>query len=214
MDSDARPSLPSGVAFKLKMRELILASGSSRRHSLIDQLNLTYRIYVSNVDETVLADEAPEEYVCRMASTKAEVAFQANSQICSHVFSKAQVILAADTIIALDGEVLGKPKNAQDAKEFVHKLSNAEHDVLTALCIKSTECEYQDVVKSRVKFKLLNEDVIEAYCSTSEPYDKAGAYAIQGAGAAFVEYLSGSYTNVVGLPMLAVYGLLKKCEIL
>jgi septum formation protein len=192
------------------MRELILASGSSRRHLLIDQLNLAYRVCVSNIDENTVVGELPEDYVCRMARTKA----QAISQLIGQDLSTNQVILAADTIIALDGEILGKPKNVQHAKYTLQKLSDNKHDVLTALHVESQEGEFQKVVRSSVKFKLLDDNVIETYCLTAEPYDKAGAYAIQGAGASFIEYLSGSYTNVVGLPLLAVCELLKKCKIL
>ena len=192
------------------MRELILASGSSRRHSLIDQLNLKYRVSVSNIDEAITTGELPDDYVCRMAATKADVVFQSKTDN----YSKDQVVLAADTIIVLGKEIIGKPKNVKHANAILKNLSNTRHDVLTALHIKAKEGEYKSLVRSSVKFKLLDDSEIAAYCMTSEPYDKAGAYAIQGAGASLVEYFSGSYTNVVGLPILATYELLKKCEIL
>ena len=192
------------------MRELILATGSSRRHALIDRLNLEYRVCVSNIDESIVEGELPEDYVCRMARTKAQIVFQSNEKGSS----TDQIVLAADTIIALNGEILGKPKNVKHAKTILQKLSDTEHEVLTALHVETIEGVYKNLNRSHVKFKLLDDNEIEAYCMTTEPYDKAGAYAIQGAGASFVEYLLGSYTNVVGLPMLAVCELLKKCEIL
>lgn len=202
------------------MRELILASSSSRRQYLMDQLNLEYRVCVSNIDESIFAGELPEEYVSRMACTKAEVVSRliANessvNKLSANESFRHQIILAADTIIAMDGKILGKPKDAQDAKETLVKLSDAKHDVLTALYLKTDKVDYKSLVRSGVKFKLLENIELEAYCSTTEPYDKAGAYAIQGAGASFVEYLSGSYTNVVGLPVQAVCELLKKCKFL
>lgn len=200
------------------MRELILASGSSRRHSLIDQLKLEYRVCVSNIDESVGEGEVPEVYVCRMAREKAQAVSHSISRDVSQPntnnVSLGKVVLAADTIIALDGEILGKPKSIQHANTILQKLSGSEHDVLTALHIETQLGEFKKLVRSSVKFKILDQSQIETYCLSAEPYDKAGAYAIQGNGAVFVEYLSGSYTNVVGLPMLEVGELLRKCEIL
>jgi len=179
------------------MHDLILASGSSRRHSLMDQLNLEYRAYVSNIDESVVAGELAEEYVCRMAREKALAVTKSITLENSQQKSKASVqpVIAADTIIAFNKEIVGKPKNVQDARNI------------------NNNDDYQSLVRTKVKFRLLTAKEIEAYCLTDEPYDKAGAYAIQGAAAAFVEYISGSYTNVVGLPLFAVCKLLNQAKL-
>lgn len=187
------------------MCELVLASGSSRRHALLKQLNLEYRIVVPNVDEAVITDELATEYVCRIAKTKA-------LNVYKNVLDNESV-LAADTIISLHGEVIGKPKDTQHAKKILQKLSAVEHEVLTALCLKQQDCCYEALVVTRVKFKRLTNNQITAYCLTDEPYDKAGAYAIQGLAASFVEYIIGSYTNVMGLPLSDVCSLLKQANL-
>jgi len=200
------------------MYELILASGSSRRHSLIDQLNLKYCVCVSNINEHVREGELPEEYVSRMACEKAVAVSRAitleDSRHVDKVSSMLHVILAADTIVTLNGEILGKPKDFQAAKRCLQKLSSEEHEVLTALYFKKQNDDHQVLVRTKVKFRSLSDEEIEAYCQSEEPYDKAGAYAIQGYAASFVEYISGSYTNVVGLPLLAVHKLIKHSDLL
>jgi len=187
------------------MRELILASGSSRRHSLLNKLNLEYRICAPNIDEGVMIDEAPAKYVCRMARNKALAVFE--------MFATGQVVLAADTIISLHDKIIGKPKDMQHAKNILQKLSAVEHEVLTALCVKTQDHEYEAMVVTKVKFRQLAVSEIRAYCLTDEPYDKAGAYAIQGLASSFVEYISGSYTNVKGLPLLELCDLLERTNL-
>jgi len=210
MDGDPRSPIPSRIDFlnlniSGRMRELILASGSSRRHSLLKQLNLEYRVCVSNIDESAMVGEAPTEYVCRIARVKALAVYES--------LMASQVVLAADTIIALDGKIIGKPENIQHAKSILQKLSAAEHEVLTALCLKTQDHDYETMVSTKVKFRQLTNSEIEAYCLTHEPYDKAGAYAIQGLASSFVEYISGSYTNVMGLPLSDVCSLLKQASL-
>lgn len=188
------------------MCELVLASGSSRRHSLLKQLNIKYRVVVPKVDEAVFAGELAAEYVCRIAKVKA-------SSACELVADNESV-LAADTIISLHGEIIGKPTDRQHAKLILQKLSSVEHEVLTALCLKMQDRYYEVMVATTVKFKQLTHNQIAAYCLTDEPYDKAGAYAIQGLAASFVEYFIGSYTNVIGLPLSDVCSLLKQANLL
>ncbi len=187
------------------MCKLVLASGSSRRHSLLKRLNLEYSVVVPDVDERVIIDEPATEYVCRIARLKALTAYD--------FVSNNQSVLAADTIISLSGEIIGKPENAQHAKNILQKLSAEEHAVLTALCLKMQDRIYEAMVVTKVKFKQLTTSQIGAYCLTDEPYDKAGAYAIQGLAASFIEYIFGSYTNVIGLPLSDVCNLLEQANL-
>jgi len=186
------------------MCELVLASGSSRRHSLLNQLNLVYSVSVPDVDESVGLDERATTYVCRMAHSKALAV--------SEQYSAKHAILAADTIISLQEEIMGKPKDIQQAKNILHKLSASEHEVLTALCLKKNENIYETMLGTKVKFRSISSSEIDAYCLTTEPYDKAGAYAIQGLASSFVEYIVGSYTNVMGLPLKKVCDLLTRAN--
>ncbi len=189
----------------LLLERLILASGSSRRHQLLSRLNLRYSVQKPNIDESLMENEHPAEYSSRLARTKAQVVYES--------LSDKQAVLAADTIISLHGKVIGKPENSQHAKSILQELSLNEHDVITGICLKHASNDYQANVQTKVKFRQLADDEINAYCLTSEPYDKAGAYAIQGQAAKFVEYISGSYTNVVGLPLLEVSQLLKRANL-
>ena len=187
------------------MRELILASSSSRRHSLLKKLGIDYSVVVPNIDETPLFAESPEEYVKRMAQSKAR--FTSNRE------NHSALILAADTVISFAGKIIGKPENNEDAKRILQMFAGKEHEVLTGVCCKTMKVEFNRLVRSLVKLKRLSEQEIDIYCLTQEPYDKAGAYAIQGEAARFIEYVSGSYTNVVGLPMLEVAELLKQAKL-
>lgn len=210
MDGDPRSPIPSRIDFLNldvvdRMRELILASGSSRRHSLLNQLGLRYRIRVPNIDECAMAGEAPTEYVCRIAGIKALAVYES--------LPVSQVVLAADTIIALHTEIIGKPQNIQHAKSILQKLSAVEHEVITALYLKTQDNDYETMVRTKVKFRQIKNSEIDAYCLTDEPYDKAGAYAIQGLASSFVEYISGSYTNVMGLPLSDLCSLLKQADL-
>jgi len=187
------------------MCELILASGSSRRRSLLKQLNLDYRVVVPNVDETVGTEELATDYVARISKAKAINVFD--------LVSNNLPVLAADTIISFDGDIIGKPKDAKHAKNILLKLSAVEHEVLTGLYLIAQGCCYEKIVVTKVKFKQLTNSQIDAYCLTDEPYDKAGAYAIQGLAATFVEHIYGSYTNVMGLPLSEVCSLLKQANL-
>jgi septum formation protein len=187
------------------MHEFILASGSSRRHSLLNRLNQKYSICVPNINEAVLAGEAASEYVCRMARTKALVIYQ--------TLPSKLAVFAADTIISLDGEIIGKPDSREQANRILQKMSATEHEVLTALCLNTKFDRFEMIVRTKVKFRMLTAHEIGRYCTTEEPYDKAGAYAIQGLGASFVEYFTGSYTNVIGLPLFEAWELLKQANL-
>ena len=189
----------------LLLEELILASGSSRRHQLLSRLNLRYGVQIPNIDESLMENEHPAKYVARMAQTKARTVYES--------LENKQAVLAADTIISLHENVIGKPENSQHAESILQELSSKEHEVITGVCFIDTRNYYQSIALTKVKFKQLTDEEIYTYCLTEEPYDKAGAYAIQGQAARFVEYISGSYTNVVGLPLLEVSELLKQANL-
>ena len=178
------------------MSKLILASGSPRRRELMEQTGISFTVIPSETDETAADGLPPKTLVKHLAKQKAlEVA-------ANH---PEAVVLGADTVVAIDGEVLGKPKDQEDARRMLRLLSGREHQVHTGVCIALpggtviTFCE-----TSVVSFRGISPDAIENYLSTGEPMDKAGAYAIQGQGAKFVRDYNGDYCNIVGLPVWRV----------
>ena len=176
---------------------IILASASPRRQELLALLDIPFEIIPSGVDERLLAGESPEEHVLRLARAKAEdIAAQ----------KKGRWILAADTVVEIDGKILGKPKDRREAEEMLRWLSRRAHRVLTGYCImnSASPLRKEGKVTTRVKFKPLSEEEICWYIRTAEPFDKAGGYAVQGRGAFMVQEVRGSYTNVVGLPLCEV----------
>lgn len=178
---------------------LYLASTSPRRRELLQQAGFAFSILPIAVDESRLSDETPENYVARMAREKAEAGV---SQIAEGL------VIAADTIVVSGKEVLGKPANKADAMNMWRRLSGNEHTVMTAVAVAQGEEVRFDVVKTTVKFCAIAEEEMEAYWASGEPADKAGGYAIQGKGALFVTGINGSYSNVVGLPLLETAELL------
>ena len=175
---------------------LILASASPRRSELLVQAGFEFDVDAADVDERVLPDESPGAYVARVAADKArEVA----ARHPSHA-----VILAADTTVVAGGEILGKPRDDADAARMLTRLSGVEHDVLTAVVVTGPAGARADVVRTRVHFVELSAADIAWYIATREPEGKAGAYAIQGRGARFVDWIEGSWSNVVGLPIATV----------
>lgn len=173
--------------------EIILASASSRRGELLDQLGIKYKQIVPTIDEKPLRYETPGDYATRIACNKAKAVWTSSA--------KQLPVLGADTIITLDGSIVGKPLNQKDAENSLKNLSGREHKAVTGLCLWTSEGTYDAMVETIVKFRVITAAEIQAHCSTIEPYDKAGAYAIQGEAGNFVEYISGSYTGVVGLPL-------------
>ena len=176
---------------------IILASASPRRQELLALLDIPFEIIPSGVDERFLAGESPEEHVLRLARAKAE-------DVAAR--KKGRWILAADTVVEIDGKILGKPKDRREAKEMLRWLSRRVHRVLTGYCILNSAfpLRKEGEVTTRVKFKPLSEEEICWYIGTAEPFDKAGGYAVQGKGAFMVQQVRGSYTNVVGLPLCEV----------
>ena len=172
---------------------LILASASPRRKRLLTQMGLPFRSVASNVREKGHNGDPTE--ISRVLAEKK--AFQVYSK------NKESWILGADTVVAIDHHILGKPENSDNARQMLTLLSGREHRVITGICIltPSGKVAHSEAVTTRVRFIKLTGQQIEAYISTDEPYGKAGSYAIQGIGSFMVEGISGSYANVVGLPL-------------
>ncbi len=161
-----------------------------------------------DIDETRAATESPAEYVCRMALTKARIATE---QIGGQ--GEACAVLAADTTIALDGDTIGKPANREQCCKILRQLSGRQHLVLSAVALAVRGNVASRLSQNQVSFRTLSESEIESYCATEEPMDKAGAYAIQGKAAIFIEHLEGSYSAVMGLPLYETAELLREAEI-
>ncbi|HEY8623410.1 MAG TPA: Maf family protein [Casimicrobiaceae bacterium] len=191
-----------------------LASKSPRRQELLRQLGVDFTELLlreaagrrRDIVETPRKDEPPLEYIKRIARTKAAVGWQ---QMGRRGLAPKPV-LAADTEVVQDGAVLGKPKDATSAIEMLRRLSGQTHQVSTAVAIRWNTQILLTLSSSRVTFRALTDDEIERYVATSEPFDKAGAYAIQGRGAAFVSHLEGSYSGVMGLPLFETAEMLAK----
>ena len=179
---------------------LILASSSPRRRELLLAAGITFETVAVEVDESVLKLEPPGEHVRRLANEKARRGLE--------LFPDA-VVMGADTIVLVGSEILGKPRDAEDARRMLQLLSGREHEVLTGLAMVSTRRSIVEVARTRVWFNPLTADEIAGYVASGEPLDKAGAYGIQGLGSRFVDRIQGSYSNVVGLPVALVYRLLK-----
>jgi septum formation protein len=179
-----------------------LASGSPRRRELLAQIGVPFKLLTAPVDETPLQQETPLAYVSRLAAAKAEAGW-ATSREQPHA-----PVLAADTAVVLDDEILGKPRDRTDALKMLHKLSGRAHQVLTAVALRSAAELTFRVSDSEVTFRPLGKAEACAYWDTGEACDKAGAYAIQGRAAIFISGLKGSYSGVMGLPLFETAELL------
>ncbi len=183
MDNIGKNALPEKV---------ILASGSPRRRELLGEMGIEFEIDVPDVDETM--EGAPDEMVKALAERKARAVAEKRSE---------GLIVAADTLVALDGRALGKPVDDEEAKEMLSSLSGRAHDIFTGVCVMdaaSGKCVVE-ADRTGVRFREISREEIEAYVATGEPRDKAGAYAIQGGAGAFVLEYEGSWTNAIGLPI-------------
>ena len=179
---------------------LILASSSPRRSALLTAAGFEFQTVSVNVEESVLKLEPPGDHVRRLAVEKAEAAFAKHQN---------EVVIAADTIVLIGGEIMGKPRDTDDAIRMLRLLSGREHEVLTGLAIMARRGTAVEVARTRVWVNPLSDAEIAEYVATGEPMGKAGAYAIQGLFSKFVDRIQGSYSNVVGLPVALVYRLLK-----
>ena len=189
--------------------QFYLASSSPRRQELLSSVGLSFETVTVDVDEQHHEDESAAVFVTRLALAKVE---RAAELIAQNNYNDLP-ILAADTCVTIDSQVLGKPNDVEHAKTMLSLLSGRTHDVLTAIALKTANAVWQDLSQTQVTFTSLSQQEISAYCASGEPFDKAGAYAIQGLGSAFVKHIEGSYTGVVGLPMYETHRLLVKSGI-
>lgn len=189
-------------------KPLCLASNSPRRAELLSQIDIAYEQQAADVDERQHSDEVPELYVLRLALEKARAVA---AQIDSDAYSG---VLGADTSVVLHGEILGKPRDRQDAVVMLSGLSGQTHEVYTGVALINADGEAATRLSvNRVRFRPLEADEIAAYWASGEPADKAGAYAIQGRGAVFIEHLEGSYSGVMGLPLFETAQLLHQAGV-
>src|SRR5262245_8279623 len=198
---------------------LILASASPRRAALLRAAGFSFETIVADVDESVRDGESPALYVRRLAAEKSAAAMK---QYVGSGFSRTDrdgagpaeagpyVLLAADTTVVLDGEILGKPRDAADARRMLERLSGRRHEVLTGISLRRNAFEVGRVETTAVCFAALSADDLAWYVASGEGRDKAGSYAIQGLASRFVTRIEGSYSNVVGLPVAAVVELLRE----
>jgi septum formation protein len=182
---------------------LILASASPRRAEILRSAGWEFTVAAPDVDETPFTGEGPAEYVQRLAAAKARVVSASYPD---------RPVLGADTTVVIDDMILGKPGDAEEARSMLQQLAGRWHQVLTGIALVRIGAKpYEQITHqiTEVKFAEMSTDEIDHYVATGEPMDKAGAYAIQGRGAVFIEEIRGDYWNVVGLPVSLVYRLLK-----
>ena len=186
------------------IEQLILASASPRRKELLDQIGVSYIVYPVDIDETPKDREEPLDYVSRVAAEK--------SAVCINEVTHFLPVLAADTSVVIDGQILGKPKNREHAMTMLNQLSGNTHSVYSAISLRSEyeNKHFQALSKTEVRFRKISSEEIQSYWETGEPEGKAGAYAIQGLASVFVESIKGSFSGVVGLPLFETAELLSK----
>lgn len=180
-------------------RRLVLASGSPRRRELLADAGLEFEVRPADVDETPLAGEPPTAYVRRLSLDKAAAVTRAGD-----------VVIAADTTVEVEGRILEKPLDADDARRMLRLLSGRTHRAHTGVTVATPRSTETAVVTTAVTFVVLTTEMIEWYVATGEADDKAGAYGIQGAAAGFVERIDGSATNVIGLPLAETLELVRR----
>lgn len=188
---------------------ILLASASPRRAEILRNAGIAFSVFAADVDETRHANEPADAYVSRVAAAKADKA-------AAHLRRTNQqaIVIAADTVVVAEGQILGKPADADDARRMLALLSGKSHEVRTGLAIVADPAEVPgvQVVTTIVQFAKLTSADIEAYLETGEPFDKAGAYGIQGIGGKFVTGIEGCYFNVMGLPLSRVWAALEAIE--
>jgi septum formation protein len=197
------------------IRKIYLASKSPRRRELLRQIGIDYELLLLNsqdqeradtINEAILPNEEPIDYIKRVSKEKADYAWRS----LEHRRLLARPILTADTTVVIDKKILGKPQNKKEAVSMLKELSGKTHKVLTCISIKDKDKLLQAVQESEVTFAVLSDEMIESYCDTIEPYDKAGGYGIQGTAAKFITHIAGSYSGIVGLPLYETTKLLRE----
>lgn len=174
---------------------LVLASKSPRRQQILRDAGIPFTVRASDVPEERDPGESAADYVRRLAEEKAFAVSMA----------PGEVVLGADTVVVIDDNVLEKPRDSADARRMLVMLSGREHEVITGICLRTDSRKIVDVAVTRVRFVSLSSQDLDAYVASGEPMDKAGAYAIQGLAAKFIDRIEGDYFNVVGLPVALVY---------
>lgn len=185
---------------------IILASKSPRRQALMGMLGVDFSIMTEDIDETMSPDRTPDEEVARLSREKAQA-------VCQTV-SEQDVIISADTVVVLDGQVMGKPKDRADALRMLRALSGRTHQVLTGMTVRRGAQALTRVVTTEISFRDLTDREIMTYIETGEPLDKAGAYGIQEGAALFVSRLEGDFYNVMGLPVCTLALMLRQLGVL
>ena len=185
---------------------LILASASPRRAELLTTAGIDFQIVPATIDETPHPGEAPAAYVLRVARDKA-AAVAASTE-------RGSAVLAADTVVVAGGRLLGKPADAAEAHEMLRLLSGGVHDVHTGVVLRVDSAETAEVATTRVSFVPMTAEEIAEYVASGEPDGKAGAYAIQGRASRYIDWIEGSWSNVVGLPVAAVYRLIRQAGVI
>lgn len=175
--------------------KLVLASKSPRRSEILKNAGIDFTVRVADADETIPEGTSPEDAVVFLAARKALAVERAEDE----------TVLGADTVVVLDGEILGKPKNREDAYNMLKSLSGRVHSVFTGVCAIDNGASMTFAEETKVEFYKLTDEEINTYINTDEPYDKAGAYGIQGLASKFIRGIEGDYFNVVGLPLSAIY---------
>lgn len=199
--SDLSANSTVAVASFVELPKLWLASSSPRRSQILQMIGWPFELGAVEVDESLRRDESPREYVDRLAAAKA----QAAAEVHLH-----RPVVAADTTVVVDEHILAKPEDVEDAKRMLRLLQGRWHQVLTGVALLSGSGIETDVEMTEVRFAPMTEAEIDWYVLTGEPMDKAGAYAIQGKGARFIEGIKGDYFNVMGLPVRLLYDLIRK----
>jgi nucleoside triphosphate pyrophosphatase len=184
------------------MPRLVLASASPRRAELLKSAGFAFVVRPVEVDESPLESEAPADYVIRVAGDKAR-------EVAKELEGTGDIVLGADTTVVTNSRIMGKPRNDEDAANMLATLSGTVHEVLTGVVVRTGKRQLVELVTTRVHFLPLTAAEIAWYVGTGEPSGKAGAYAIQGYAARFVDWIDGSWSNVVGLPLATVNRMLK-----
>jgi len=202
---------------KLLDKKIYLASKSPRRRELLRQVGVEFELLSLRTDPTRGADvsederpgESPLDYVARVAREKGAFAWN----VLHLRRMPLRPVLSADTTVTIDGQILGKPADKEEAAAMLERLSGRTHQVLTSVALHHTNVTEQVTQVSNVRFATLSPATIKAYCATPEPYDKAGAYGIQGLAALFIEHIEGSHSGIMGLPVFETARLLKKAGV-